>query len=64
MNRTGPLMTVEQAAEYVALKPKTLRNMLSAGRGPRSYKIGGRRRFRQSDLDAWINRQADQMPAR
>jgi excisionase family DNA binding protein len=52
------MMTVEQAADYLSLAPKTLRNMLSAGRGPRSYRLGGRRRFRLADLDSWAERHA------
>ena len=31
-NRPGPLMSVEQAAEYIGVRPGTLRNWLSARR--------------------------------
>jgi excisionase family DNA binding protein len=48
------LLTTAQAAAYLGLAPKTLRNWRSSGRGP---KYCGRRsgtRYRRSDLDAWI----------
>lgn len=31
-NRPGPLLSVEQAAEYIGVRPGTLRNWLSARR--------------------------------
>lgn len=54
----NPLMTVDDVAAYVQLKPKTIRNMVYSGRGPRSHRIGGRRRFRQADVDDWIKEHA------
>jgi len=56
--RTGRLLTLDEAADYVRLKPKTLRNKLYAGTGPRSYHVGAGRQFRVADLDAWINKHA------
>lgn len=56
--QSGLLLTLEEAADYVRLAPKTLRNKLYSGKGPRSYHVGAGRQFRVADLDAWINRHA------
>ena len=55
---TGPLLTLDEAAAYVKLKPKTLQNKLYSGRGPRSYDVGAGRQFRVADLDRWIDQHA------
>lgn len=54
----GRLLTLEEAADYVRLAPKTLRNKLYSGCGPKSYHVGAGRQFRTADLDAWINKHA------
>jgi hypothetical protein len=59
----GPVISLEDAAAYIKMTPQGLRNKLSLGRdAPRSYRLGGRRRFRTADLDAWINRHASDAP--
>lgn len=35
----------------------TLYTWVSDGRAPRSVRIGGRRKYRQADLDAWLAKQ-------
>jgi hypothetical protein len=54
----GPLLTLEEAAAYVRLAPRTLRNKLYSGCGPKSYHVGAGRQFRVADLDTWIDRHA------
>lgn len=56
---SGPgnaLLTIDEAASYLAIPKATLYTWRTrrAGFGPRAVKIGGCLRFRQSDLDAWI----------
>jgi len=59
----GPVISLDEAAAYIKMTPQGLRNKLSRGRdAPRSYKMGGRRRFRTADLDAWINTHASDAP--
>lgn len=55
---TGPLLSLDQAAAYVRLAPRTLQNKIYAGTGPRSYHVGWGRSFRVADLDAWIDKHA------
>lgn len=50
----GEELTIKEAAERASLAPETLRNMRSAGRGPRSYRRGGRVYITQADLAAWL----------
>jgi excisionase family DNA binding protein len=52
----GPLLTIDQAAEYLAIPKATLYTWRTrrAGFGPRAVKIGGNLRYRRSDLDHWI----------
>lgn len=52
------LMTIDDAAEYLAVSKATLYTWRSRrpGFGPRAVKIGnGLLRFRRVDLDAWIS---------
>jgi predicted DNA-binding transcriptional regulator AlpA len=55
-----PLLTMDQAAEYLAIPKATLYTWRSrpgsggANGGPRAVKIGGMIRFRRSDLDSWL----------
>lgn len=53
LNNSGEMDTV-QAAEYCLMKPKTLRNYLAMGQGPRCIKRFGRLIFLAADLDAWV----------
>lgn len=51
----GALMTVQQTGEYLGLKVQQLAQMRYLGTGPQFVKLNGRAvRYRQSDLDAWI----------
>lgn len=48
-------MTTAEAAEYLDVKPGTLEKWRYLEKGPRYYKIGGKRvRYRKSDLDAFL----------
>ena len=51
---TGPALTSRQAAEYCGISVKTLRNLLSAGDGPRHWKHGRLNAFFAEDLDEWL----------
>lgn len=48
------MMTYDAAAEYLGIAKGTLANSISARTGPRSVKMGRSRRFRQQDLDDYI----------
>ena len=44
----------DQAAEYLGLKRTTLEAWRCRGGGPRFVKLGRAVRYRQTDLDEWI----------
>ncbi|WP_239683958.1 helix-turn-helix domain-containing protein [Leucobacter musarum] len=48
------LLSVEEASERLRKTPAQLRWMIHNGSAPLSAKIGGRRMFRSSDIDAYI----------
>jgi len=49
------LLNILEAAEYLGVKPGTLRYWIKVGLSPDYLKIGERtRRFRRNDMDAWL----------
>jgi hypothetical protein len=54
----SPLRTLAEASAYLRTPVQTLRYWRQVGKGPRSMKIGASVMYRQSDLDAYIERQA------
>jgi len=51
--RQTPFRTSQQAAEYLCLTPKTLRNMRWRGVGPRYRKHGSKVIYHIDELDKW-----------
>lgn len=51
------LFTIEEAAEYLRTSVSTLRYWQGISKGPKSFKLGVRRLYKQSDLDAWVESQ-------
>ena len=43
-----------EAARYLGVPEQTLMNWVPRKRGPVYYKIGNHVRYKQSDLDAWL----------
>lgn len=52
-----PLMTIDEAAEYIGRSPDTLRKWRAERHGPPAAKIGRRLAYRRSEIDAWIDAQ-------
>lgn len=55
IERHGPVLTTKQAAEYVGLKPQTLRVMKCEGTGPKTFQQGRLNVYYPADLDAWLS---------
>ena len=53
--RRSDLLTTEEAAALLRLKPHTLENMRWQGTGPFFLKLGGRVFYRRADLKAWCD---------
>ena len=51
--------SIEAFAAELDVPVRTVYAWRSRGLGPRGYKIGRHIRFRRSDVEAWLERQAD-----
>jgi DNA-binding transcriptional MerR regulator len=52
------LLTTDQVAELLAIKPHTLRLWRMQGNGPAFLKIGGHVRYKSAVVESWIDAQA------
>jgi excisionase family DNA binding protein len=52
----GDILLEQETANYLQLKPATLRRWRWAGKELPFVKCGGRVRYLRSDLDAWISK--------
>ncbi|OLT09310.1 hypothetical protein BJF77_11015 [Kocuria sp. CNJ-770] len=48
------LLYVDEFAAMIRRTPDAVRYMIQIGTAPKSAKVGGRRMFRESDVNAWI----------
>lgn len=53
------IMTIEEVARYLKLKPQTIYNWAQNGKIP-AAKIGKEWRFRKSLIDRWFNQHIDE----
>lgn len=49
------LLTQEEVAEKLQVKIRTLQTWRATGRGPVTVRIGQQVRYRQQDVEDWIN---------
>ena len=54
-----PLLSVEDLAAYLDVPKQTIYDWRVTGRGPRARRIGKRLRFTTTDVQAWVDAQAD-----
>lgn len=50
-------LTIDQVAEYIGVPVRTVYNWRNTGRsggGPPAYRIGRQLRYKQTDVDTWI----------
>jgi excisionase family DNA binding protein len=52
-------LSLDDIAEELGIPLRTIYAQRSRGVGPRGYRIGKHVRVRRSDLNAWLDRQAD-----
>lgn len=57
LTASSPLLTPEEAAEFLRTKPRTIERWRHAGGGPPFLKIGRRVCYRLSDLEGWLAQQ-------
>lgn len=47
-------INIDEAADYLGIKPVTLRGWLRNNKGVPAHKIGKQWKFKRSELDAWV----------
>lgn len=52
-------MTTEQVAEYLTVPVNTLYQWRHRGSGPRAARLGRHLRWKQSDVDRWVELRTD-----
>lgn len=50
----GKWIGIEEAAEYLGVKPITVRDWIKKDIGIPAHKIGKKWKFKSSELDAWV----------
>ena len=54
------LMSATEVAEFLGISVNTLYQLRYRGDSlPRGYRVGGRIKYRRSDVEAWLEQQAD-----
>ena len=53
------MLTTEEAAAIVGVRPSSLSTWRYRSTGPRAFKVGGQWRYRESDLHTWMQSQYD-----
>lgn len=54
------LMSLAEVADHLGVPIKTLYTWRSRGQGPPGYRIGRHVRYRRADVEAWLERHADE----
>lgn len=54
------ILTIKEVSEYLKLAEKTTYRLAAEGKIP-AFKVGGSWRFRKSEIDNWINEQANKV---
>lgn len=47
-------ISIEEAAEYLGVKPITVRDWIKKGRNIPAHKIGKKWKFKYTELDSWV----------
>lgn len=48
-------INIDEAADYLSVKPATVRDWIRKGKDVPAHKIGKQWKFKYSELDAWVN---------
>jgi len=57
------IMTVKEVADYLKITEKTAYRLAAEGKIP-GFKVGGAWRFRQTEIDKWIDAQSREQSKR
>ena len=59
--REQRLATPHEVADHLGIPPATLYQWRHRGIGPRAARVGRHLRYRWADVDAWVDRQLDEV---
>lgn len=48
-------INIDETANYLSVKPATVRDWIRKGKNIPAHKIGKQWKFKYSELDAWVN---------
>lgn len=54
-SNTDNWISIDEAAEYLGVKPATIRDWIRKGIGIPAHKIGKQWKFKCKELDEWVN---------
>ncbi|MCF6507381.1 helix-turn-helix domain-containing protein [Blastococcus sp. MG754426] len=54
------LLSAQELADFLGVPLGTLYQWRTKGSGPRGMRVGKHVRYRRTDVDAWLDQQADQ----
>ena len=52
----GSFVSLAELAAQLKVSSQTIYDLRSKGRGPRGFRVGTQLRFRESEIDAWVQR--------
>jgi len=55
---TDKLIGVKELSEYLGIPEHTIRDWSYKGIGPKSYRVGRWLKYRQSEIDEWLETQS------
>jgi len=59
MNDSEGLVDLEWLSEFLDISERTIYAWRQRGEGPPAYRVGKYLRYRQSDIEAWLNERHD-----
>ena len=58
----GNYVSLAELAAQLKVSVQTIYDLRSKGRGPRGFRVGTQLRFRESEIDAWVQRMEGDVP--
>ena len=54
-NENDNYISIDEAAEYLGIKPGTIRDWIRKGKNIPAHKIGKQWKFKRAELDDWVS---------
>jgi excisionase family DNA binding protein len=60
MSQRDPLWNIDALAQYLGVPVATIYTWRKNGHGPKAFRVGRHLRWRESEVQAWLERQRDE----